>query len=364
MKRTTLYETHVKHQAKIVHFAGWEMPLSYTGVTDEHRTVRRAAGLFDVSHMGRLELSGEGTDIFLGRLTPGPVDQLQRGGAQYSMLLNQEGGMIDDIYIYKKKADHYLVIVNASNHAKDSRWIKNQLPAKGPEINDITDKTALIALQGPKSWDILTRILPSRKKEIPLRRFIEVEALPAKGVQLLIARTGYTGEKGYELVIPLENAQAIWQGLIEAGSSFGIKPAGLGARDTLRLEMGYPLYGHEMNDQTTPIEADLAGFIDFEKDFIGKDKLLAQQEKGIKQKLVGFELLSRGVPREGFLVYSEQKEIGKVTSGNYAPSLRKGIGMAYVDTNYSEEGTEILVDIRGKGAIALVVKKPFYRRIR
>ncbi len=363
MKQTPLHKIHLDLGAKIVHFAGWEMPLSYTGVTDEHRCVRNAAGLFDVSHMGRFELSGEGADALLSLITPVAIDPLPKGGAQYAMLLNAEGGIIDDIYIYKKGENDYLIIVNASNRLKALRWIKKQRTGNSPKIQDLTEETALIALQGPKSWDILSQIIPSRKKEIPLRRFIELESpTAAPGAKLLIARTGYTGEKGYEIVMPAENAQDIWRAIMAAGESFGIKAAGLGARDTLRLELGYPLYGHEMDEETTPIEADLTRFVDFEKDFIGKEKLVEQQEKGFPRKLVGFELLDQGVPREGLLIYSEQKEIGKVTSGNYSPSLRKGIGMAYIDRNYSEEGTELLIDIRGKGALAVIVKKPFYRK--
>jgi len=345
----------------MVSFAGWEMPLSYSGVTDEHRSVRHAAGLFDVSHMGRFAVFGEGADDYLEKITPGPIHALKKGGAQYSMLLNEAGGIIDDIYIYKKGGNDYLVIVNASNRAKDLRWIKQHRSKGGPQIEDHSEQTALIALQGPRSWDILSKVLPV-KEEIPLRKFIEVST--DTGISLLVARTGYTGEKGYELVVPAESAETLWQALMSAGAAFEIKPAGLGARDTLRLEMGYPLYGHEMDEETTPLEADLARFIDFSKDFIGKAALVAQQKKGIARKRIGFELLAQGVPREGFLVYSEQKEIGKVTSGNYAPSLRKGIGMAYVDSPFCEEGTEILIDIRGKGAMAIVVKTPFYGKKR
>ncbi len=362
MKQTPLYDIHLELGAKIVHFAGWKMPLSYTGVTDEHRCVRTAAGLFDVSHMGRFELSGEGADALLSLMTPVALDRLPRGAAQYAMLLNDEGGIIDDIYLYKKGENDYLVIVNASNRLKVLRWIKKQRSENLPKIQDITEETALIALQGPKSWQILSQIIPSRKKEIPLRRFIEIDSPAAKDAKLLIARTGYTGEKGYEIVVPAQNAADIWQAIMTAGADFGIKAAGLGARDTLRLELGYPLYGHEMDEKTTPIEANLSRFVDFEKDFIGKEKLVAQQEKGFPRELVGFELLDRGVPREGLLIYSEQKEIGTVTSGNYSPSLRKGIGMAYIDRRYSEEGSELLIDIRGKGALAVIVKTPFYRK--
>lgn len=362
MKRTPLYEVHVAQGAKMVPFSEWEMPLSYSGVTDEHSTVRNAAGLFDVSHMGRFELYGEGAEAFLDHVTPSPLRKLSRGGALYSMLLNDAGGIIDDIYLYKRGVDRYLIIVNAANCAKDFKWLTKHLPEKGPRLEDVTEATALIALQGPKSWEILQQIMPFSKTEIALRKFTEVELVPVRGAKVLIARTGYTGEKGYEMVIPAEQASAVWEALMQAGAAFGIKPAGLGARDTLRLEMGYPLYGQEMDENTTPIEASLGMFLDFEKDFIGKERLIAQKEQGISRKLLGFELMSGGVPRAGHLIYSDQKEVGRVTSGNYAPSLKKGIGMGYVDVQYSGLGSELLVDIRGKAVPVVVVKKPFYQK--
>ena len=364
MKRTPLYQTHLKYGAKIVPFAGWEMPLSYSGVIDEHRAVRNALGIFDVGHMGRFELSGKGADAFLEKITPGPTKRLHRGAAQYSMFLNPDAGIIDDIYIYKRGIDRYLLIVNAANREKDFHWLSEHLPSGGPIITDVTEETSLFALQGPKSWEVLLQIIPFGKKEISLRRFIETESVSSRGAKLLIARTGYTGERGYELVVPNSQAETVWQSLMEAGKSLGIKPVGLGARDTLRLEMGYALYGHEMDERKTPIEADLGRFIDFEKDFVGREKLLKQRERGVGSVLIGFELLIKGVPREGCLIYSDQKEIGKVTSGNYSPSLRKGIGMAYVDIHYSDLGSDLLIDIRGKAVAAVIVKRPFYRKKR
>jgi aminomethyltransferase len=237
-----------------------------------------------------------------------------------------------------------------------------QLSSDGPVLKDVSDETALLALQGPKSWEVLVQIIPFAKTEIPLRNFVETELVPARGAKALIARTGYTGEKGYELVIPAGVAETIWRALLTAGEKEGTKPVGLGARDTLRLEMGYPLYGHDMNDETTPLEADLARFLDFEKEFIGKAPLVLQKEKGPSRKLIGFELLGGGVPREGCVIYSDQKEIGKVASGNFSPTLRKGIGMGYVDPRYAGEGSEILIDIRGKTAPAIIVPRPFYKK--
>ncbi len=362
MNRTSLYEIHQKSGAKIVPFAGWEMPLFYSGVTDEHHTVRSAVGLFDVSHMGRFDLSGKGAEGYLDQITPGPIRKLQRGGAQYSMLLNNHGGIIDDIYLYKKGGGRFLIIVNAANREKDFKWMTDHLPPEGVLLKDISQETALLALQGPKSWEVLVQVIPFGKGEIPLRNFIETELVPARGAKALITRTGYTGERGYELVVPSGVAETVWQALMESGKEAQIKPIGLGARDTLRLEMGYLLYGHDMNGETTPLSADLGRFVDFEKEFIGREALARQKAEGIAKKLVGFELLVGGVPREGHIIYSDQKEIGAVSSGNFSPMLRKGIGMGYVDTRYAEEGSEILVDIRGRAAAAVIVKRPFYKK--
>jgi len=361
MKRSPLYKTHLRQGAKIVPFADWEMPLSYSGVIDEHRAVREAVGLFDVGHMGRFELFGPGSEAFLDRLTPGPIRCLSPGGAQYSMLLRPDGGILDDIYLYKKEQDRYLLIVNASNRTKDFQWILGQKP---PEITlkDITEETALMALQGPKSWEVLRRILPPQAQTLRLRSFMEAKAPALPGGRLLIGRTGYTGERGYELLLSNAQAEALWQALMRAGAAFGIKAAGLGARDTLRLEMGYPLYGHEMDERTTPLEAGLGAFVDFGKDFIGRKNLERQRETGLKRKQIAFELLALGVPREGCRIFAAQKEVGKVSSGNYAPSLKKGIGMGYVESVYSGLGSKLFIDIRGKRRPAIIVKKPFYRK--
>jgi aminomethyltransferase len=361
MNRTILHPQHVALGAKIVPFSGWEMPLSYAGVTDEHKTVRTRVGLFDISHMGRFELSGKGADDELDRITPGPVRRLQRGGAQYSMLLNETGGILDDIYIYKRGMDRYTLIVNAANRAKDFAWMSAQLQG-GVSLSDVSDETALLAVQGPRSWEVMAQVIPFGKTEIPLRSFIETELLVARGAKALVARTGYTGEKGYEIILPVAHAAAFWTALMEAGKEIGIRPIGLGARDTLRLEMGYLLYGHDMNAETTPLVCGLGAFIDLEKSFIGKEALVQQKQQGLTEKLVGFELPNGGIPREGCRIYSEQKEIGRVTSGNFSPTLRRGIGMGYVVTRYGDEGGEILLDIRGKAAEAVIVKRPFYKK--
>jgi len=358
IKKTALYSWHMQHGAKMVPFSGFDMPLSFSGILDEHQIVRRGVGLFDISHMGRFELSGKGADAYLDHLTPGPLQKLQKGSAQYSMLLNHKGGIIDDIYIYKKGVNRFSIIVNAANREGDFKWMTSCLPPQGPSLQDVSAETGLIALQGPKSWEVLQRIIPFGYGEIPLRGFIETELLIPTRATALVARTGYTGERGYELVLPIGAVETVWIRLMELGSPEGIQPIGLGARDTLRLEKGYLLYGHDINENRTPMEAGMEPFLRMNKDFIGREALT----KPVSKKLIGFQLLEDGIPREGNIIFSEQKEIGVVTSGNFSPSLRKGIGMGYVESRFSDEGSEILIDIRGKSAGALIVKKPFYRK--
>ncbi len=363
MKKTALYDLHAKLGAKFVSFAGWEMPIQYgTGILQEHQAVRTDVGLFDISHMGRFELSGKGCEAMLSAIVPTPTLKLKKGMAQYSFLLNEEGKVLDDIYIYKISKDKLFIIVNASNREKDFLWLQGHL--EEPAIlKDVTFDTVLIALQGPRSWDILERIIPFDKEEIALRTFIDTEIVPVRGKGVLVARTGYTGERGYEIVLPAKIAQKVWNVLLAEGKAFKMLPVGLGARDTLRLEKGYPLYSHEISEKTTPIEAQLDKFIDFNKDFIGKAPLLAQKEKGVSQTRICFQLLAGGVPREGYSIYSGQKEIGRVTSGNFSPSLKKGIGLGLVIPSYADIGSEIFINIHGRGAAAVIVKPPFYKNI-
>ena len=356
-QKTPLYDLHLASGAKMVPFSGWEMPLSYTGVPEEHRAVRTAVGLFDISHMGRFELAGDGAAAALDFMTPGPLGNLQPGGAQYSMLLNEAGGIIDDIYIYRRGADHFFIIVNAANRAKDFAWMSARLPS-GPTLTDVSGQTALIACQGPKSWEVLSQILPPGTAEIPLRHFIETDLSPVRGAKVLVARTGYTGEKGYELVVPADAAGAVWRALSDAGKAAGIQPIGLGARDTLRLEMGYLLYGHDMTETTSPVAADLARFIDFNKAFLGKGAV----DRTPSTRLIGFDLPEGGIPREGCAILAGGTQIGVVTSGNFSPMLRRGIGMGYVDTAHADAGRTIAVDIRGRAAAAIVVSRPFYSK--
>jgi len=362
-RRTPLYHIHAESGAKFVPFAGWEMPIQYTnsGILKEHQAVRTGVGLFDISHMGRFELSGKGCEEMLSRIVPTPTQKMKKGIAQYSMLLNEEGKVLDDIYVYKISKDKIFLIVNASNREKDFAWLKGHL-LEPAILTDVTFETALLALQGPRSWDILERVIPFDKEEIALRTFIETEIIPARGKGTLIARTGYTGERGYEIIVSSAIAANAWKALLEVGTEFEMIPIGLGARDTLRLEKGYPLYGHEINENTTPVETGLDKFIDFTKEFIGKEALVRQKEKGVTQKGICFELVVGGVPREGYSIYSGEKEIGKVTSGNFSPSLKKGIGMGLIDSRYAEVGSEIFISIHGRGAAATIVKPPFYKK--
>ncbi len=363
MKKTPLYDSHEKLGAKFVSFAGWEMPIHYTGsgILKEHDAVRNHVGLFDISHMGRFMLSGKGCEAMLSKIVPTPTLKLKKGMAQYSFLLNEQGKVLDDIYIYKQAKDKIFIIVNASNREKDFLWLQSHL-SDPANLQDVTFETALLALQGPKSWDLLERVIPFDKEEIALRTFVDTEIIGARGKGTLVARTGYTGERGYEIMVASSIAEKVWKALLAEGKEFNILPVGLGARDTLRLEKGYPLYGHEINEETTPIEAGLDKFIDFTKDFIGKEPLMLQKEKGVTQKRICFQLLVGGVPREGYSIYSGDKEIGKVTSGNFSPSLKKGIGMGLVDPRYAEQGSEIFIEIHERGAAAVIVKAPFYRK--
>lgn len=361
MSRTVLYETHKSLNAQLVEFAGWEMPLSYSGVLEEHKAVRTAAGLFDVSHMGRMEVSGQGAKGLLQYLSTSDIAGIRPNQACYTLFCNEQGGVIDDLIVYKLERLSYLVCVNAVNREKCLNWI-NTHSAKFANITieDLSERIAQIAIQGPKSLDILQELTDVDLSTIKQKNFLMGRL---GGMDSYIARTGFTGERGYELFIPAVIASGIWESIMKKGEPSGLKPAGLGARDTLRLEMGYLLYGNDMDKNTTPLECSLERVVDFKKeDFIGKEAILRQKEKGIERRLVGFELMQKGVPRRGYRIYSNGKTLGVVTSGNFSPTLKKGIGLGYVHPNYSRPGAEILIDIRGKVALAVVVELPFYKK--
>lgn len=357
LKKTPLADDHVKLGAKMVDFAGWLMPIQYKGLREEHNAVRTQVGLFDVSHMGEIRFKGPHALKTLEWLTTNDVSKLNNGEAQYSLLPNDQGGLVDDIIVYciEKDAD-YLVCVNASNKDKDHQWmLKNN---KGADITDESSFWAQIAVQGPKAIELLEKIFSISLKDMKPFQF---KTLHYAGAQAILATTGYTGEKGAEVFIEAPAASALWNDLLEQGQGFGVQPIGLGARDTLRTEMKYSLYGHEIDDTTNPYEAALGWVIKpAKKDFLGKDKILGHKEKGLQRGLVGFKMLDKGIPRQGYQLFStDGNAIGIVTSGTHSPSLDEPVGIGYVATPYVAEGTEIMVDIRGRKVKAKVCKTPF-----
>lgn len=367
LKRTPLYDEHRAAGAKLVEFAGWEMPVQYSGVMDEHRAVRSAAGLFDVSHMGEVSVRGPGAEAFLQGLTPNDVSKLAVGRAHYSGLLTERGTYIDDLLIYRLAADDFLVVVNASNVEPDFAWIRDRAVGAasldghdGVIVEDVSERYALLALQGPKALAILTPLATEGAAALRYYGFLAGEVA---GAPALISRTGYTGEDGFELYVAPEDAPGLWRRLLEAGREHGLVPAGLGARDTLRLEAAMALYGHEIDEETTPFEAGLDWVVKMEKgDFLGRDALAAQKAQGLAKKLVGFAVDGRGIARQGHRVLHAGEEVGVVTSGTLGPMLGKAVGMAYVPPSLAAEGTALTIDVRGKEVAATVVGLPFYRR--
>jgi aminomethyltransferase len=363
MKQTPLIEQHRLLHAKLVDFAGWEMPIQYGSVVGEYQAVRTKAGLFDVSHMGRLTVSGSGSLEFLQRMTTNDVSKLAVGQAHYSMVCNERGGIKDDIFVYRTNTSDYLLCVNASNREKILNWMKGHRASKEScVIEDCTSTWAQIAVQGPASRDIL--VDAGAEGIAGLKLHHSYESRPA-GIACFVARTGYSGELGYELNVPTSQAGHLWTQLLTLGEPRGLKPAGLGARDLLRLEMGYLLYGNDIGEETTPIEAGAEWTVSLQKaNFIGYEALKAQIEQGPARRFVGFELLEKGVPRHGFKIVdsTSSEPIGEVTSGNLSPLLQKGIGLGYVPSSYAKPGTAVAIDIRGRTLQATIVKPPFYRK--
>lgn len=357
-KRTILFDEHKKLGAKIVDFAGWEMPIQYTGVKEEHLAVRKNAGLFDVSHMGTFEISGKNAASFLDYLTPSNNSELLAGKAQYSLLLKETGCPIDDVIIYRLENDRFFMVVNASNLEKDFTWIKEHLKDE-VELKNLSNDFCLMAIQGPKTEKILSKLTDSDLKNI---KTFHLDYINLKNAgKTLVARTGYTGEDGFEIFAAKNSAVQIWNSLIEAGNEDGIKAVGLGARDTLRLEMKYSLYGHELTEETNALEAGLKWVIKLKKpvDFIGKMTLKNIQEQGSNRKLIGFKMLDKAIPRHGYEIKADGNIIGTVTSGTFSPSLEIPIGIGYVEKDFSKIGSKIIIDIRGRERQAEVVKTPF-----
>jgi aminomethyltransferase len=360
LKRTALSAVHEALGAKMVPFAGYLMPVQYTGVNDEHLAVRAGVGVFDVSHMGEFIISGPKATDLLQAVTSNDVSKLTDGKVQYSCLPNDTGGIVDDLLVYRHNAELYLVVVNASNITKDWDWISKHNARFGATMVDMSYETGLLAVQGPKAAEAMQKLTDIDLKAMEyytfkMGRFAGYD-------NIAVSATGYTGAGGFEIYFPNTIAVEMWKKVFEAGAAYGIKPAGLAARDTLRLEMGFCLYGNDIDDTTSPIEAGLGWITKFTKDFTNSAALKAQKEQGVKRKLVGFEMIDRGIPRHGYnIVDAGGAVVGVVTSGTQSPSLNKAIGMGYVPTASSAPGSEILIDVRGKSLKAQVAKVPFYK---
>jgi aminomethyltransferase len=358
LKRTPLFAEHQRLGGKIVPFAGYEMPVQYpAGIIAEHQAVRRAAGLFDVSHMGELEVRGADALGFLQYVTTNDVSKLAVGQAQYSAICNHDGGVLDDCIVYRF-AHSFMVVVNASNTDRDRDWIASHIGDFAATVTDRSEGTGLIALQGPASQRILARLTGVDLENVSYYHFAEGDVAGAPAV---ISRTGYTGEDGFELYLAADRTSGVWTSLLQAGEPAGLVPAGLGARDSLRLEMGYALYGNDMDEQRTPLEAGLGWITKFDKgDFIGRAALLRQKEAGLRERLVGFVCRERGFPRHGYAVHIDGAPVGIVTSGMVSPALQQGIGMAYVPAAASKPGTHIDIMVRDRAIPAEIVRPPFY----
>jgi len=382
LKRTPLFDSHHKLGGKLVEFGGWEMPVQYTSILDEHLAVRTAAGIFDISHMGEIQVSGPAAETFLNQTLTNDLRKLDVGQGQYTLMCNERGGVIDDLYVYRIADRQYLAVVNASRTDSDVEWIKHRI-ASNPQASDIefrnaSDLFGAVALQGPRVNEFIntcivgssfagTKVLQAcdlKKNQVGLFEF----TAGLGGYAIYVARTGYTGEDGFEVIAPFPVIiNKIWNRILEAGQPFGLKPCGLGARDTLRTEMCYPLYGHELDESTTPIEAGLGFFVALDKgDFVGRSVLAGQKEKGVSKKCVAFKMTDKSAPpRPRYPIWSagaDAKRIGEVVSGTQSPSLGIGIGMGYVPPPFAKPGTAIEIEIRGKRFAAVVVPKPIYRK--
>jgi aminomethyltransferase len=360
MKKIALSSIHESLGAKIIPFAGYNMPVQYEGVNIEHETVRTSIGVFDVSHMGEFLIEGENSLALIQKVTSNDASKLAIGDAQYSCMPNETGGIIDDLICYKIKEETYLLVVNASNIDKDWNWIAKYNEEFNATMRNLSDAYSLLAIQGPKSIEAMQALTSVDLASIPFYKF---KIGDFAGIEhVIISATGYTGSGGFEIYCKNNEVEQIWNTVFEAGASFGIKPIGLAARDTLRLEMGYCLYGNDINDTTSPIEAGLGWITKFTKDFVNSESLKAQKEKGIERKLVAFQIDEKGVPRHDYPIVDEnENEIGIVTSGTMSPSLKKGIGLGYVPKQHATIGSEIYIQVRKKTLKATVVKLPFYK---
>lgn len=360
LKRTSLHEAHNQSGARMVEFGGWKMPVQYTGIMEEHRAVRAAAGLFDVSHMGEVEIEGPGALASVQRLITNDAARLQVGGGLYTPMCLPTGGIIDDVTVFRLGERRFFLVVNAATTDKDFAWIRGH--TTDAAARNRSAEFGLLALQGPKAQAILAGLTRADVGALPYFHILDgVEVAGVSGC--LVSRSGYTGEDGFEVAVPWEAAPRVWDALLEGGRPAGLVPAGLGARDTLRLEAGFMLYGQDIDETTTPLEAPLGWTVKLEKgEFIGRDALARQKQDGVRRKLVGIEVLDRAIPRHGYPVLAGAEQIGQVTSGTFGPWVGRSIGMAYLTPAYARAGGEVAVEIRGRAHRATVVRLPFYKR--
>ncbi|MBA4600871.1 glycine cleavage system aminomethyltransferase GcvT [Thermoactinomyces mirandus] len=359
LKRTSLYDVY-KDEAKMVPFGGWEMPVQFGGIKREHEAVRTKAGLFDVSHMGEILVSGPDALALVQKLTTNDASRLKTGSVQYTVMCLENGGTVDDLLVYRTGEQEYLLVINASNTEKDFNWIKEHATGE-VLIRNISDEMAQLALQGPLAESVMQRLTTADLSEIRFFKFRQ--DVEIAGVKSLVSRTGYTGEDGFEIYFKAEDAPALWKAILAEGESDGVLPCGLGARDTLRFEAALPLYGQELSEMITPVEAGLAFTVKPDKgEFIGREVLARQKQEGASRKLVGLEMIDRGIPRTHCSVYSGEELIGEVTTGTQSPTLKKNIGLALVKTEYAKTGEVVEVEIRRKKLKAKIIRIPFYKR--
>ena len=358
LKRTALLEEHVKLSGKIIDFAGWELPVEYSGILPEHFAVRKAAGLFDVSHMGEVDVLGKGAEAFVQNLVTNDVTAMANNQVIYCCMCYPDGGVVDDLLVYKRNTESYYLVINASNVDKDFAWMQENATGFDVQLINLSNDISEVAFQGPIAQEVLQTLTSYPLDDITFFTF--AENVEIAGVKALVSRTGYTGEDGFEVYTANADIAKVWVAILEAGKDKGVLPCGLGCRDTLRFEASLPLYGNEIDKDITPLEAGIGMFVKLEAgDFIGRDALLAQKTNGLKRKSVGFELVDKGIPRHGYPVYAGDKEIGVVTTGYMSPSLEKTIGMALIDADYAALGTEIEIGIRKNRAKAQVISKRF-----
>ena len=359
-RKTPLYDEHVRLGAKMIPFGDWIMPVQYSGIMDEHQAVRKNVGVFDISHMGQLTTTGPQAGTWLNEMLTNNIDKLEVGTGQYTFLLNEQGGIIDDLIVYRTGPDEFLLVVNASRTEEDFAWLQKHVENKA-KLQDRSADYGGLAIQGPRIIELL-QALVGREAELPARN--QIKEFDHDGIKLSIARTGYTGEDGVEVFFPADTAAKVWNDVLTTGKELGIRPCGLGARDTLRLEMCYPLNGSDLSPEHNPIEAGLGFFVDLKKPkFIGREVLAQAKESGTAKRLVPFRMKSKGPPpRPHYAVWREGEKIGEVTSGTLSPSLNEGIGMAYVASTHAKTGSELEIEIRGQKLPATIEKKPFYKK--